>query len=242
MPKLPHAPAAPTAFPCSTNELYFPHAPPRAPCERPNSHGASMRPQGAKKPPSAHVARPPDGPPPECRRRLSARCCDGSGGRTCSRPSRAGDAARRSAGRKDMPLALVPAIAGTVPGQWEWCCLSEARLVSAIAGTASRPWERCRRWPARHRRACGRGVRAGLPMWCRAAASGLRWRFCIFLPPAVQGGSGKNHLAYAAYFGPSLYRSNLHRSILGRFRQHVQTVGFLYPGKLAIGAQFARGW
>ena len=55
-------------------------------------------------------------------------------------------------------------------------------------------------------------------------------------------GSDGIHLAYAAYFGPFLSRSNLHCSILGRFRQHVQTVGFLYPGKLAIGAQFAGGW
>ena len=41
----------------------------------------------------------------------------------------------------------------------------------------------------------------------------------IFLPPAVQGGSVGIHPAYSAYFGPSLPRSNLHRSILGRFLQ-----------------------
>ena len=55
-------------------------------------------------------------------------------------------------------------------------------------------------------------------------------------------GSDGTHPAYAAYFGPSLFRSNLHCSILGRFRQHVQAVGFLYPGKLVIGAKFAGGW
>ena len=37
---------------------------------------------------------------------------------------------------------------------------------------------------------------------CRIPASGLRWRFRVFLPPAVQGGSVGIRPAYAAYFGP----------------------------------------
>ena len=49
-------------------------------------------------------------------------------------------------------------------------------------------------------------------------------------------GSDGIHLAYAACFGPSLSHSNLHCSILDRFRQHVQTMEFLYPSKLVIGA------
>ena len=83
------------------------------------------------------------------------------------------------------------------------------------------------------------GICVPFPDVCRTAAPGLRWRFRVFLPPAVQGGSVGIHLAYSAYFGPFLPHFNLHRSILSRFRQHVQTVGFLYPGKLAIGVEFA---
>ena len=52
-------------------------------------------------------------------------------------------------------------------------------------------------------------------------------------------GSGKNHLAYAAYFGPFPSRSSLHCSVLGHFHQYVQTAGFPCPGKLAIGVEFA---
>ena len=35
---------------------------------------------------------------------------------------------------------------------------------------------------------------------CRTAASGLRWRFCVFLPSAAQGGSVGIRIAYSACF------------------------------------------
>ena len=82
----------------------------------------------------------------------------------------------------------------------------------------------CRASRARH----GRPASVALP---RYGHSGTNVAFCTLF-----NGSGKNHLAYAAYFGPLLLHSNLRRSILDRFRQHVQIMGFLYPGKLAIGA------
>ena len=40
-----------------------------------------------------------------------------------------------------------------------------------------------------------------------------------FFAAAVQGGSVGIRIAYSACFGPSIPRSNLHRSILGRFLQ-----------------------
>ena len=49
-------------------------------------------------------------------------------------------------------------------------------------------------------------------------------------------GSGKNHLAYAAYFGPLPSRSNLHCSILGHFHQYIQTGG---GGLHLLGANFS---
>ena len=46
------------------------------------------------------------------------------------------------------------------------------------------------------------GICESFPGACRTLASGLRWRFRVFLPPAVQGGSVGTHIVYAAYFGP----------------------------------------
>ena len=44
------------------------------------------------------------------------------------------------------------------------------------------------------------GACASFPGACRTAASGLRWRFRVFLPPAVQGGSVGIRIAYLACF------------------------------------------
>ena len=65
-------------------------------------------------------------------------------------------------------------------------------------------------WPEGRPLSCGplgggqlRGcICVSFPGACRILASGLRWRFRVFLPPAVQGGSVGTHPAYAAYFGP----------------------------------------
>ena len=46
------------------------------------------------------------------------------------------------------------------------------------------------------------GICMSFPSMCRTAAPSLHWRFRIFLPPAVQGGSVGIHPAYSAYFGP----------------------------------------
>ena len=102
--------------------------------------------------------------------------------------------------------------------------------------TASAPF-RCRRKGGGLPGVCGLTRRLALelrPAWRRATAGrDLRvFSKCVphcrvrpalavpcFLPPAVQGGSVGIRIAYSACFGPSLPRSNLHRSILGRFLQ-----------------------
>ena len=72
--------------------------------------------------------------------------------------------------------------------------------------------------PARRRATAG-GICVPFPGACRIPAPGLRRRFRAFLPPAAQDGSVEIRIAYSACFGPSLPRSNLHCSILGRFLQ-----------------------
>ena len=46
------------------------------------------------------------------------------------------------------------------------------------------------------------GICVSFPSACRIPASGLRWRFRVFLPPAAQGGSVGIRIAYTACFGP----------------------------------------